>query len=175
MEPELPDFRVTLRRDGLVRLVDWGPWLTTAGPLNTLLYGRARAGVCIADLTVLRDEEGAAVELIVHIRCGDRPSHRQTLAMWAATVGYRRLWMTDEVVDLTPAPGGRAETRCSGCCVRLVDADASFWQFVRQRGAFPGTCCLCGSDLPQWRAERQIPLVEPDPAASQEHRRTRCR
>ena len=50
MEPELPDFRATIRRDGIVRLVDWGPWLTTGGPLNTLLQARGGAGVRIADL-----------------------------------------------------------------------------------------------------------------------------
>lgn len=61
MEPELLDFRVTIRRDGIVRLVDWGPRLTTGGPLNTLLQARGGAGVCIADLTVLRGpREGGA-------------------------------------------------------------------------------------------------------------------
>ena len=175
MEPEPPDFRVTLRRDGVVRLVDWGPWLATGGPLHTLLDARGRAGVCIADLTVVRDDEGAAIELIVDLRCGDRPAHRSALAAWAATVGYQRLWMGGEVVELAPAPGGRAETRCSGCRVRLVDADVSFWDFVRRRGAFPSACCLCGADLPQWTLARQTPRTEGDPASSTRSRRTTCR
>ena len=175
METELPDFRVTLRRDGLVRLVDWGPWLTAGGPLHTLLDARGRAGVCIADLTVVRDDDGAATELVVDVHCGDRPAHRQTLVEWAATVGYRRLWMDGEVAELTPTPGGRAQTRCSGCRVRLVDADVSFWDFVRQRGAFPTSCCLCGADLPQWTLARQTPHTDDDPASSTQSRRTTCR
>ena len=174
MEPEPPDFRVTLRRDGVVRLVDWAPWLATGGPLHTLLYARGRAGVCIADLTVLRDDEGAAAELVVDVRCGDRPAHRQALIDWATSVGYRRLWMDGEVAQLTPLPGGRAETRCSGCRVRLVDAGVPFWEFVRRRGAFPSACCLCGADLPQWTVARQTPEPTDDPTSSTQSRRTTC-
>ena len=46
-----------------------------------------------------------------------------SLARWAAHVGYRRLWMDGEVLDVEPCSGGRAETRCTGCRVRFVDAD----------------------------------------------------
>ena len=175
MDPELPDFRVTIRRDGIVRLVDWGPWLTTGGPLNTLLQARGGAGVCIADLTVLRDDDGAAVELVVDLRCGDRPAHRQALEAWATSVGYRRLWVGEDVVELAPYPGGRAETRCSGCRVRLVDTDVSFWEFVRARGAFPSACCLCGADLPQWTVARQTDTTTDDSTSSTQTRRTTCR
>lgn len=175
MDTELPDFRVTLRRDSVVRLVDWGPWLATGGPLHTLLDARGRAGVCIADLTVIRDDEGTAAELMVDIRCGNGQQHREAIVTWAATVGYRRLWMDGEVLELTPSPGGRAETRCSSCRGRLVDADASFWDFVRLRGAFPSACCLCGADLPQWTVARQTPQTEGDPASSTQSRRTTCR
>lgn len=175
MDTEPPDFRVTLRRDGVVRLVDWGPWLASGGPLHTLLDARGRAGMCIADLTIIRDDDGAAGELIVEPRCGDLGPHRARLAAWAATVGYRRLWMDGEVLELAPTPGGRAETRCSSCRGRLVDADVSFWDFVRVRGAFPSACCLCGADLPQWTVARQTPVAECDPATSTQSRRTTCR
>lgn len=93
MERQPASFRVTVRRDGTVRIVDRGPWLATGGPLHTLLDSRGRAGVGIADLTVVRDEEEVTVE--------------------------------------------------------VIDADASFWEFVRHRGAIPASCVLCGSDLPQ--------------------------
>jgi hypothetical protein len=175
MDPDCPDFRVTLRRDGVVRLVDWAPWLATGGPLHTLLDARGRAGVCIADLRVVRDDQGAAAELMVDARCGDPGEHRHTLAVWAATVGYRRVWMDAEVIELTPPPGGRAETRSGSCRGRLVDADASFWDFVRLRGAFPSACCLCGADLPQWTVARQMQETEGDPATSTRSRRTTCR
>ena len=150
MEHEPPDFRATVRRDGSVRLVDWGPWLAAGGPLYTLLEGRARAGVAIADLTVIRDEQQVAIEVIVDFRGRAEPVHRDALCAWAARVGYRRVWFDGDVLELEPVPGGEAQTRCTGCRARLIDADASFWQFVRHRGAFPTACVLCGSDLPQW-------------------------
>lgn len=92
MDREPPDFRATVLRDGTVRLVDWGPWLTTGGPLYTLLDARGRAGIGIADLTVIRDDDNIAVEVIFDFCCGDTPGHRTTLRDWAARVGYRRAW-----------------------------------------------------------------------------------
>lgn len=179
MEPEHPDFRATLSARGPVRLVDWGPWLVSGGPLHTLLDARGRAGVGVADLTVIRDNDRTARELIVDFRSGDRPEHRASLARWAAHVGYARLWLDGEVVDLEPSPGGRAETRCTGCRVRFVDADPSFWELVRTRGAFPGACCLCGSDLPQWTPARQTGGSSRDPHRSgtrgERHARERTR
>jgi hypothetical protein len=148
-EHQEPDFRATVRRDGAVRVGAWGPWLAAGGPLCTLLEARARAGVAIADLTVIRDGDGVAVELLVDVSCGASAAHRDALC-WAARVGYRRVWFDDEIVELEPVPGGAAQTRCTGCRARLVDADASFWDFVRHHGAFPTACALCGSDLPQW-------------------------
>jgi hypothetical protein len=150
MEREPPDFRATVRRDRSVRLVDWAPWLAAGGPLYTLLEARARAGVAIVDLTIVRDQEGVAAEVIADVRGRAERVHRDALCAWAARVGYRRVWFDCDVVDVEPAPGGAAQTRCTGCRARLVDADASFWDFVRRRGAFPTACVLCGSDLPQW-------------------------
>jgi hypothetical protein len=155
-----PDFRATLRPRGPVRLVEWGPWLAAGGPLHTLLDARAQAGIAIADFTVIRDSDGTARELIIEFLAGDSPQHRATISTWAAGVGYSRVWFPGDVADLDPVPGGPAETRCTGCRVRLVDSDASFWEFVRHHGAFPATCVLCGSDLPQWRPVRPVCLDE---------------
>ena len=119
-------------------------------PLYTLLEARARAGVAIADLTIIRDDEQVAVELIVDFRGRAEPVHREALCAWAARVGYRRAWFDGAVVETRARSRRRGETRCTGCRARLVDANASFWQFVRHRGAFPTACVLCGSDLPQW-------------------------
>lgn len=149
-----PDFRATVRRDGTLRLTSWMPWLAAGGPLYTLLEGRGRAGVAIADLTVIRDDDRVAVEVIVEFRCGGVAEHRAALRDWAARVGYRRVWFDGEIADLDPAPGGAAQTSCTGCRARLADAGPSFWQFVRRHGAFPTACVLCGSDLPQWTAVR---------------------
>ena len=172
MEDESPDFRATVLRDGSVRLVDWGPWLATGGPLGTMLYARGRAGVSIADVTVVRDDSEAAMELIVDFRCGGSPEHRDALRSWAARVGYRRIWFEGEVADLQPDPGGAAQTRCTGCRVRLIDSDPSFWDYVRARGAFPTACILCGSDLPQWTQLRQTKSPARDAQRTTAPRRT---
>lgn len=147
---ETPDFRGTVKRSGHIRIVEWGPWLTTSGPLHTLFPMRGRAGLTIADLTILRDDSGNAIEVVVDFLCEGESRHREVLCDWASYAGYQRMWFNDEVVDLEPNPGGRAQTRCSGCGVRLVDGKDQFWGYVRKRGVFPTGCPLCGSDLQQW-------------------------
>jgi hypothetical protein len=156
VDPETPDFRATVKRSGSVRIVEWTPWLATSGPLHTLFPARARAGTTIADLTVLCDDAGNAIEVVVDFLCEGAADHRDALCHWAAFAGYRRVWFDEEIVDVEPDPGGTAHTRCSGCAVRLVDGKDQFWRYVRQRGAFPGSCPLCGSDLEQWS-----PVTEP--------------
>jgi hypothetical protein len=148
-----PDFRATIAGDR-VTLVAWhrglmGPW----GPCNTHLRARDRAGVGIADLTVIR-EPGTALELIVKfLSGGHRADVRDALVGWAASLGYGRIWLPDEVVDLDDtqlAAGAVARTRCQACRTRWEDGDQDFWLSVRRWGVFPMACPLCGGDLPQW-------------------------
>jgi hypothetical protein len=170
-----PDFRVTVRRDGTIRLAEWSPWLAAGGPLYTLLDARGRAGIAIADLTVVRGEDDLALEVIVDFRCGGERRHRDALREWAAHVGYRRVWFDGEVADLEPSPGGAAQTRCTACRARFVDAGAPLWEFVRARGAFPASCVLCGGDVPQWTPARQTSRPADDPDAEEKARRPACR
>src|SRR4051812_30596086 len=103
--PDFPDFRLTVRR-GAVLAIDWHPWLTTAGPMMTMLHARGRAGVAIADVTVLREGEVAA-EAIVRFLAGDTARAREAIVDWAGDVGYRRGWVPREALRLPrPAPGG---------------------------------------------------------------------
>lgn len=146
-----PDFRATVQRSGVVRIVYWGGWLSSSGPIFTLIESRRRAGVGIADLTVVRDDDGLAAEVIVDFLCGGGADHREALCKWAATAGYSRAWLDGQIVDLTPSPGGLVATRCTGCGQRFVDGrNGQFWDQVRRAGVFPASCSMCGSDLPQW-------------------------
>jgi hypothetical protein len=149
--PDRPDFRAVVQRSGAVGLVHWGPWLQSNGPAYTLMAARDRAGVAIADLRVVRDDEGTASEVIVQFHSGGGDLHRAALIDWAHAIGYTRVWFDGEVVELEPAAGGPVTTRCSGCGQRFVDGRSGhFWHHVRRSGAFPTGCVLCGSDLAQW-------------------------
>ena len=150
--PDCPDFRVTIRR-GAVLATDWTPYLARGGPMGMLLHARGRAGVAIADVTVLFEDELAA-EAIVAFLTGDGPRAREAITAWARDVGYRRLWLPGEVVELPGPAEGVADTRCSGCAARFTDGDAGFWATVHACGRFPALCPLCGADLPQWRVRR---------------------
>jgi hypothetical protein len=181
-DPDCPDFRATVQRSGTVRLVPWGPWLRSTGPVYTLMTARDRAGIGIADLHVIRDDEGVASEVIVEFHSGGSDMHRAALCDWAGAVGYGRVWFDGEVVNLESAPGGAVTTRCTGCGQRFVDGrDAHFWHTVRCSGLFPTVCSLCGADLPQWtpmrrvgvdRADRTLRAHEPSaPVRKRAHRR----
>lgn len=163
--PDRPDFRMTMQRSGAVRLVSWRPWLPSSGPACTLMAARDRAGITIADLRVIRDDEGTAQEVIVEFHSGGHDTHRAGLCDWAQAVGYRRVWFDDEVVDLEPIADGPVTTCCTGCGQQFVDGHSGqFWHHIRRSGAFPTVCCLCGSDLPQWtRGPRATGAAEQQP------------
>src|SRR4051794_10649540 len=108
----MPDFRLTIRR-GTVLAIDWGPWLVSGGPMHTMLRARGRAGIAIADVDVVFEDE-VAIEAIVRFVAGDSPKARATVTRWAADVGYRRLWLPDDVVELPGPTEVEAETRCNG-------------------------------------------------------------
>src|SRR3954447_15520512 len=66
---DCPDFRLTVRRS-TVLATDWHPWLVSGGPMAALLHARSRAGIAIADVTVIREED-AATEALVGFLAGD--------------------------------------------------------------------------------------------------------
>src|SRR3954452_6400919 len=167
--PESPDFRLTVRRR-TVLAIDWHPWLVGGGPVTTMLQERGRVGVAIADVTVVH-EDGVAVEAIVRELTGDG---RGEIKQWARDVGYRRLWLRGEVVELPGPHEAPAETRCNGCAVRLCDDGPEFWRHVRAVGRFPAGCPLCGADLPQWRVCQTAPGKSDPGVIPARSRRTPC-
>jgi hypothetical protein len=169
---DCPDFRLTIRR-GTVLAVDWHPWLVTGGPMMAMLRTRGRAGVAIADATVLRDDDVAA-EVVVCFLAADGPKACAAITGWAHDVGYRRLWLPDEVVELPGPAEGEAETRCRGCGVLLCDGGPAFWERVRTVGRFPAGCPLCGADLPQWNVCQRSPGGDDPSSMPATTRRTRC-
>ena len=145
-----PWSRATITGDGLT-LNPWAPNLITGGPAVMSLEPLAERGIALADLYAEGDpgDEELVVRYVARTRT--RASD-ETLLRWARTVGYRRVWMPERVVDLS-APAaelGLAETRCRVCTLEWRDDTVEFWHGVRMAGAFPGFCLGCGASLPEW-------------------------
>lgn len=151
---EQPDSRATIGGRRLT-IVPWHPGLLRPlGYAHDQFRARNRAGVCIADLTILRVDEDAH-ELVVDVLSDGRTDALDVLVEWAGAVGYRRVWLPDRVLELDGAAsivGGRVHARCPSCRSRWEDGAPEFWLAVRQWGKFPAACPLCGGDLPQWEA-----------------------
>ncbi len=148
-----PDFRATVA-NGRLTVVRWYPQLMAPwGPATAHFAARERAGVAVADLTVIREPE-SLLELVVRfLSTGGRTDARAAIIRWASTLGYARVWFPDDVVDLVGTavpPAGEASTRCSSCDARWHDGAPEFWLHVRAMGNFPICCPLCGADMPQW-------------------------
>lgn len=156
-----PTYRATIRGEK-VTLTAWAGWLTTGGAMGQLFRDRERAGVAIADLTVEGEHDD---ELIVRFYSHGRSRDQAETALikWASRVGYRRLWLSDRVVEVDPHPEqlGHAEVRCPTCRAPWTDANPEFWLFVRRQRSFPTWCPLCGCELPQWTVSETPPAERP--------------
>lgn len=152
MNQDEPDFRATIVR-GRLTLVGWHRGLMRpGGPCAKHFRQRGRAGVVVADIRVLRDED--PWELVVEVLSGELDDDaREAIVDWAGVLGYGRVWLPDLVVEPEADPsllGGRAGARCPSCRSRWENDAWDFWQTVRGWGHFPLACPLCGTDLPQW-------------------------
>ena len=136
-------------RAGLITLSEWTPGLVRCGPAAAALDALAE-DTALFDLTRIGD---AGDELIVTCVTGAAETAREAIVAWAVTVGYRRLWLTDSVVDLEPActPLETAAVSCPTCGLRWKDHTPGFWVMVRNCGAFPSNCPACGGRMPQWQ------------------------
>ena len=139
-----PTCRATIR-DGTVTLNAWRPGMGPRGPLKA---GYTHVTASIADLEQLDENE----LIVVPVRgtpwddvAGD------LLLVWAARVGYRRVWLPDRAVDLDVlAECGWAAVTCPTCGALWEDGGPDFWESVRGDGWFPPSCLACGGSLPEW-------------------------
>ena len=157
----VPTWRATITRSRLT-LTNWAPFLITNGPLGNLFDGRRRAGVTIADLTVLDEDE---ISVRYWSEGGDREEANEVLLTWAEDVGYKRCWLPDRIIaELRHVPErfSRATVRCPTCRARWSDGTPEFWATVRKSRVFPKWCPMCGCEMPQWT------VAEPDPATESE-------
>ncbi len=109
----------------------------------------------IADLTIVRKDGG--LELIVEelARAG-RPDFKMMLIRWAELLGYKRIWIGLDVLDLADEKlswDTRVTTKCLGCHTEWRADQTGFWMRAREAGAFPNVCALCGQVLPVWEED----------------------
>ena len=148
-EPEPPDLRITIR-SGRVYVEPWAPWLWTEGPVGSLISQRAAAGVTVADAWLTGEDDR---ELIVrYLLVADSGHAGRLLIRWAESVGHRRIWFPDRVMNVEQRrPLGLASVRCPTCGAEWEDGSPGFWEGVRTNGRFPTICVICNGDLPQWK------------------------
>ena len=150
-----PDFRVTCSDSGLV-FIPWHPWLIGRHSPSDGAFMRGAPSFVLADLTILRDGPDGLEAVVKELTKPKDICFRQTLIGWASSLGYRRVWWRDEVVDLNVASGafgGVARARCRICGADWFDDSPEFWLVSSERGVFPLWCPLCGGFLPQWSVE----------------------
>ena len=152
--PAQPSYRVTVRGRRLA-LTHWVPWLAQGGAWGKFFEDREEAGVAIADLT-LCGERNSEIAVRFHSEGKSREGAERVICEWAELVGYRQVWLAEQLVVLgsEPAVVERAEVRCSICEARWHDATPEFWAAVRQNGIFPAWCPVCGCELPQWSVRK---------------------
>ena len=147
-----PWCRATISCDGIT-LNPWTPQLIHGGPAAIALERLAGTGVALADLYA-EGPPGDEELFVRYVSHSPRDEASDSAVIeWAHTVGYRRVWLPDRVIDLDVAQAriGPAETTCRTCGLTWSDDTPEFWRQVRSAGAFPGYCLGCGASLPEWR------------------------
>jgi hypothetical protein len=160
-----PELRATVSRRGDVVMTRWSPGAACpGGPAASQLRVRKLAGVF--DLTIERESADGitiATDLLVSdaFLANDSALAYEKLIAWAARLGYRRVWLSHEVVALEPnLLGGTWETTCRHCGSTWSDSTAGFWLNARAAGYYPLACSVCSHPLPQPVA-REVELAVP--------------
>ena len=89
-----------------------------------------RVRAALVDLFVVEETELIAEPVS---RSRFEPEHIEALVAWARSVGYSRIWLPNEVLDLRGEPaGGTARVLCRSCGMRWEDESHRFWLQVRE-------------------------------------------
>lgn len=151
---EGPAFRATVRR-GRLHLTEWAPGLVS----RSLDYGltKKRSSATIFDLIVAG--EGCDELVVQPVEAGSGEDNAERVLLdWAGRVGYRRVWLEHEVVEVPPSPDqiGTACVQCRSCSARWRASSPEFWLAVREAHQFPAWCGRCGAEMPQWVVDDRL-------------------
>jgi hypothetical protein len=147
-----PILRATFLKGGRITMTPWMPDLAEGGPTGVHFRCRERAGVAIADLRLIRNQDNEREIIVEFMAAGRaREAAEASLRSWASATGYRRVWLHSGQVDVDPpAPMATASVRCPACRAAWMDSTPGFWHQVWCSGHFPLVCPACGHTLPQW-------------------------
>jgi hypothetical protein len=83
---------------------------------------------------------------------GVAPEVVGVLIDWARLVGHSRVWLPDQLIDLSSQYAVIAPARsvCDRCHTTTSARGTAFWNWVRAWGCFPLRCETCAGPLPQW-------------------------
>jgi len=156
-----PSYRATVR-NGMLFITDWAAVLVSREKLRAGSSGSVSEGAKILDLMII-GEDGDEL-IAAYSFDSDEPGNvDQTLLDWAGHVGYRRVWLPHQVVDIAPSPEqiGTATLTCPTCSQEYTGDGPDFWLSVRQARIFPPFCVACGCEVPQWEVDPEEPSPPP--------------
>ena len=147
---QYPKYRAAVTAERLA-INFWHPGLTALPVLAQVMQMR-QADVDYADLQIV-GSEGEREIIASFAGNGPGPDARRRFVDWAGRVGYTRLWLADELIDLADsfADVSEAYVDCPTCGARISCLGPTFWEQVRRLGHFPRGCGYCGGVLPEWR------------------------
>ena len=153
-----PSYRATVR-GGQLSITEWGSVLMSLEKLRTSAADTEDDQATIVDLVIIGEHRD---ELIVSrsSKRHDGKNVGQTLLNWASQVGYRRVWLPDQVVDIEPSADqiGTAKLDCPTCMNEFTGEGPEFWLMVRKAKMFPHFCPACGCEVPQWEVSSEAPV-----------------
>lgn len=147
--PTRPNARITIVGETLT-VTPYNPALTRPGAITAAEAEEPSA--TIADVAYLGGPGEYELLVTAESPGGLSGKARAVLIDWARAVGLRRVWLTDQVIDMTDeaAEAGLASVQCPTCLAEFTAKGFSFWQAVRLSGVLPTGCRSCGGLLPQW-------------------------
>lgn len=135
------------------------PFRLMAG--NTHAYADAlrQAGTVMCDMELDGYEEGERELTVRFVPAGtETPEALEAIRQWAILAGCRRIWLSDEVVDLSdglvPHPDDLQASECPTCGVVPVEhTTIDDIARARIRGLRPRVCPVCATRVPERRTQ----------------------
>ncbi len=157
-----PNFRGVFH-DGVLTLIRYLDWMPKAwGFARPLIRDNGRA--ILADFEIVRGDDG--LELIVtELTWHDHREFREAVLRFARSLGYQRVWMPAEVIDLDRFDDPVdviASTTCPACHTVFEEDAPEFILNARAQGIWPLMCPLDGHPVPQWTVTDRRDQVEVD-------------